>query len=142
MRPVAEPGPAVAEHPRIAVAVGAETPAHAERVEQLRQRLHRVPVARVFVVVGDLLDRGVRLRVLQLEPRHEHPAASADCERERNRALGRDEEKAGVVVDVVRVEQDGAGDAPLLEPGGERLAALGELVLADPHSAGVLIRRA
>ena len=72
---LAEARAAVAEDPRIAVLVGAEPAAHAERTEQLGQRLQRVPLARVLVVRGDLLHGRVRLRVLDLEPRHEHPAA-------------------------------------------------------------------
>ena len=135
MRPLAEPRPAVAEHPRVSVVVGAKATTDAERLEQLAQRFHRMSLAGVLVVVRDLGDGGVRLRVLELEPRHEHPAASVGRERERDRPLRRNEEEAGVVVDVLRVEQHGAGEPAFLECRCERFAACGVLLLGDPHAA-------
>ena len=98
---------AVPEHPGIARVVGGEPAAHAERVEQLLQQRHRMPLARELVVVGDLGNSGVRLRVLELEARYEHPAAAVCGEHERDRPLGRDECEARVVHDVMRVEEDG-----------------------------------
>jgi hypothetical protein len=85
--------------------VGAEMIADAERAEQLDQRFHRMPLAGVFVVMRDLRHRRVRLRVLDLQPRHEHPAVAIDRKRERDRALRGDEREAGVVRDIVRVEE-------------------------------------
>src|SRR5207248_10015225 len=92
-------------------------------------------LARVLVVVRDFLDRGVRLRMLELESRHEHPAASVRPEREGDRTLGGDEEEAGVVVDVVRVEDDRAIEPALFELRGEPVAPGGELLVCDLHAA-------
>src|SRR5436305_1129007 len=82
VRPLAEAGTAIAEHPRVAVVVGAERAADPERVEQLAQALHRMPLARILVVVRDLGDGGVCARMLELEARHEHAAAAAGRQRE------------------------------------------------------------
>ena len=69
--------------------VGSEPAADPERREQVEQRLQRMPVAGVLVVVGDLLDGGVRGRVLDLEARHEHAAAAVGGEDERDgRSVG------------------------------------------------------
>src|SRR3954452_4751370 len=99
-------------------------------------------LARVLVVVRDLGHRGVRARMLELEPRHEHPAAAVGGERERDRTLGRDEVEAGVVVDVVRLEEHGAGEAALLQRRCECVAARGELLVGDLHAAGTSSRGA
>jgi len=72
-----------------------------------------MPLTGVFVVMRDLRHRRVRLRVLDLEPRHEHPSAAIDRERERDRALRGDEGEAGVVRDVVRVEEHATREAAL-----------------------------
>ena len=91
--------------------IGAETSRDAERLDEFAQLLHWVPVARVFVVVRDLLHCGVGLRVLELEPWHEHAAASVSGDCKRDRAFGRNEEEAREVVDVLRVEEHGAVEA-------------------------------
>jgi hypothetical protein len=138
---LAEAGPSIAEDPGVAVRVGTEWLAHGERVEQVAERLHRVTLARVLVVVGDLLHRAVRLRVLDLEARDEHPAVPVLREHEGNRTLGRDELEARVVEDVVRVEQHRAGEPALVEPLGEVLAARREFLLRDPHDSEETKRR-
>jgi hypothetical protein len=65
---------AVPEDPRVAVVVRANAVTNAEHAEQLDERLHGMPFARVLVVMRDFRDRGIRLRMLDLEPRHKHPA--------------------------------------------------------------------
>ena len=79
---LAERRDSVPEHPRIAVVVGAEPIVHAERAEQADESLQRSPFAGILVVVRHLGDGGVRLRMLDLEPRHEHPTATIDGEPE------------------------------------------------------------
>jgi hypothetical protein len=130
-RQLAERRPAVAEHPRVPVLVGSERSVRAERVEQLEERDHRVPLARELVVVRDLGHRRVRLRVLQLEARHEHAAPSVGRERERHRPLGRDEREARVVRDAMRIEEHAARAARRSELLGKRLAPRGEFLGCD-----------
>src|SRR5439155_16171875 len=80
----------------------------------------------------------------ELQPRHEHAAAAVCRDRHRDRALGRDEGEAGVVEDVVAVEEDGAGEAALPEPLRERVCPLLELFPAnrERHAARSLSRQA
>ena len=81
--------------------------------EQGAQGFHRVSLRWVLRVVGYVVDAGVRLCVLALEPGDEHPAPAFGVQDEGDRPLGRRERKAGVVEDVVRVEEDRAGEAVL-----------------------------
>ena len=79
----------------------------------------------------DLGHGGVRLRVLDLEARHEHAAPSVGGERERDRPFGRDEREPRVVRHVMRVEEDAAREIERLQPLGERVAPAGELLGRD-----------
>ena len=63
---------------------------------------------RVLGVIRDVVDARVRLRVLTLESGHQHAAFAVRTQYESDRALGGREREAGVVEDVVRVEEDGA----------------------------------
>ncbi len=81
--------PAIAEHPRVAVVVGAEPSANPESREELDERLHRMPLTGELIVVCDLGHRGVRLRVLELESRHEHaPRKSVEIANAIGRSVG------------------------------------------------------
>ena len=101
---------AVAEYPRIPVLVGAERVGDLHLGQQAPQRFHRVCLRRVLRIVGDMVDACVRLRVLALEARDEHPALALGVEHEGDRSLGGREREAGVVEDVVRVEEHRAGE--------------------------------
>src|SRR5436305_10418731 len=83
----------------------------------------------------NLGDCGIRLRVLDLEPGHEHPAASVDGEHERDRPLRGNEGEARVIGDVLLVEENAPRETALYELRRERLAACGELRRRDPHAA-------
>ena len=119
--------PLVAEDPRIAVLVGADLAADPHRGEEVGERGLGAGIARILVVVSDALDAGRAAGMLHLEPRDEHRRFALGRDGERDRALGGDEGEAGVVEDVVRIEEHRAGE----RRGGE--------VLAQPlDSGGVL----
>jgi len=73
-------GTAVTENPRIAVLVGAERTTNAHVVEQCAQRFHRMRFRRVLGIVGDVAYERIRLRVLALQPRHEHSSFAVGAE--------------------------------------------------------------
>ena len=108
----------VAEDPRIAVLVGADLAGNAHGGERIGQRMLRSRIARVLVVMGDALDAGRAARVLHLQAWHEHRPLALGRDRERDRPLGGNEREPGVVEDVVRIEEHGAGE----RRGGEVLA--------------------
>ena len=59
----------------------------------------------------DPVERGLGLRVLDLEPRDDECPLTVGAENERDRALRGREREAGVVEDVVGVEEHGAVEA-------------------------------
>ncbi len=73
--------------------------------------------------------------MLDLESRHEHAAATVRREHESDRPLGRDEREAGVVRDVLLVEEHAAREPALRETRRKRLASSCELLCRDPHAA-------
>ena len=84
---------------------------------------------RVLRIGLDPRERGLGARALHLELRHEHRRVAADALGVDHRPLIREEPEAGEVLDVVRAEEDVAGQAsapdvleqpfaPLLQLGG------------------------
>src|SRR5262245_49158220 len=89
----------------------------------------------ILRIVRDMLDECVRLCVLALQPRYEHPAFTVSIERERHRSLRRDECEADVVENVRRVEQHDTLELFFAGVARERGGALPVLGLVDPHAA-------
>ena len=84
-----------------------------------------------------MVDTRVRLCVLPLEPRDEHPAFAFGVQHEGDRTLGRRERKAGVVEDVVRVEEHCPGQlvfAQVLGKARQSLLVFG-LLDSEIHAA-------
>ena len=90
---------------------------------------------RILGIVGDVLDKRIRLRVLALESRHEHPALAVGVQRERHRPLGRDEREADVVQDVGRIEKHDAVEPFLARIRRELRRSLPVFRLFDLHAA-------
>ena len=108
--------PAVAEDPGVAVLIRADRPGEPSVGERSREHVLGRRVARVLEVVLDPVDRRPGLGVLDLEPGNHERSRSVRAEDERDRPLGRDEREAGVVEDVVRVEEHDPGESPLPAP--------------------------
>jgi hypothetical protein len=130
-RELAERRPAVAEDPRVPVLVRPDAVAQPERGDGGGDRLFRARVARVLEVVLDAVEHRLRLGVLDLEPRHDERALPVRAEHERDRPFSRDERKAGVVQDVVRVEEHDAAQVVVGECLEERGAPGAMLVGGD-----------
>jgi hypothetical protein len=77
------------------------------------------------------VEHRLRLGVLNLEARHDEGALPVRVHDERDRPLRRGERKAGVVEDVVRVEQDEPAQTRLATPFQQRVAAAAVLVRGD-----------
>ena len=110
-RHIAERRPPVAEDARIAVLVGADRAPDPEVVQDAREDRHRVLDPRVLRIGLDPLEVGLGARALDLELRHEHRRLAADALGIDHRPLVREEPEAGEVLDVVRTEEDVAGQA-------------------------------
>jgi hypothetical protein len=81
--------------------------------------------------VLDPVEDRLRLRVLDLEPRDDEGARPVRAEQERDRPLGRREREAGVVEDVVRVEEDDAREPLPDDPLQKGIAARAMLLGRD-----------
>jgi hypothetical protein len=111
---------------------------------------------RVLRIGLDPREGGLGARALHLELRHEHRRLAADALGIDHRPLVREEPEAGEVLDVVRVEEDVAGQAsapdvleqpfaPLLQlGGGDAAAGLGALFhhLLGRRRAGLALAEA
>ena len=125
---LAERRPAVAEDPRVAVLVGADPVAEAERLDRRGDRLLGTGIARVLEVVLDAVEDRLRLGVLDLEARHDERPLPVRAQDEGDRPLGGHEREARVVEDVVRVEEHDAAQAVVSDPLEERRAPCAMLV--------------
>ena len=135
----------VAEDPRVAVLVGADRPPQAELGERRRENGLGTWIAGVLEVVVDSIERRARLGVLDLEPGNDERPGAVGREDERDRPFGRDEREAGVVEDVVRVEEDDAGEPRCLHVLEQGIAARAMLLGRDRdrrgHRVGSLVPR-
>ena len=133
-RRVAECRPLVAEQTGVAVLVGADRIPDPEVGQDSRKDRHRVLDPRVLGIGLDPRERGLGARALHLELRHEDRRLAADALGVDHRPLIREEPEAGEVLDVIRTEEDVAGQAlppnvleqpfaPLLQLGGEDAGA-------------------
>jgi hypothetical protein len=121
----------VAEDPRIAVLIGADGSREIELGERPLEGCLRPRLAGVFEVVLDSVERGLRLRMLELEPRDDERPRAVGAEDERDRPLRRYEREAGVVEDVVRVEEDDARESRCLGIAEQRVAPRAVLLRCD-----------
>ena len=121
----------IAEHPGIPVLVGSERVLHAHLGQQAAQRFHWMRLRRVLRVIRDVVDARIRLRVFAFKAGHQHAALALGTQDERDRALGGREREAGVVEDVVRVEEDGPGEPVLAQVLGQARQPLVVLSLLD-----------
>ena len=108
---IAERRPLVAEDPRVAVLVGADRVPDPEVVDHAGEDGHGVLEARVLRIGLDPCEVGFGARALDLELRHEHRGLATDALRVDHRPLVREEPEAREVLDVVRSEEDVAGQA-------------------------------
>ena len=115
--------PPVAEDPGVAVLIRADRAGEPGVGERSRERVLGRRVARVLEVVLDPVDRRPRLGVLHLEPGHHECSQSVGADDERDRSLGRREREAGVVEDVVRVEEHDPGETRCLRLAEQDVAA-------------------
>jgi hypothetical protein len=81
--------------------------------------------------VLDAVQRRLRVRVLELEARHDEGTLPVCAEDEGDRPLRRHEGEADVVEDVAGVEEDGAGETVGREPLEERVAPRAMLLGGD-----------
>ena len=109
-RELRERRPAVPEDPRVAVLVCTDRPGEAQLGRASSRGRLGTGVARILEVVLDPVERRLRLCVLDLEPGNDERARPVGAEDECDRPLRRHEGEAGVVEDVVRVEEDDAGE--------------------------------
>ena len=138
-RRIAERRPLVAEDAGVAVLVGADSVPDPEVGQNAREDPHRVLDSRVLRIGLDPREGGLGAGALHLELRHEHRRLAADALGIDHRPFTREEPEAGEVLDVVRTEEDVAGQAiapdaleqrfaPLLQLGGRDAGAgLGSL---------------
>ena len=70
-----------------------------------------------------MVERRLRLGMLDLEPRHDQRSGPVRAQNERDGALRRHEGEPGVVEDVVRVEEHDSREACPLSLGEQRIAA-------------------
>ena len=80
--------------------------------------------------MADALDARRTTRMLHLEARHEHRPLTLDRDGERDRPLGGNECEAGVVEDVVRIEENRARE----RRGGKVLAQPLDATRHAPHA--------
>ena len=86
---------------------------------------------RVLRIGLDARECGLRARSLDLELRHEHRRLATDALGVDHRSLVREEPEAGEVLDVVRIEEDVAGQAIAPSALEQALAPLLELAGTD-----------
>ena len=90
----------------------------------------------VFQVMLDALDDGFRFRMLEFQAGDEHAGLAVGVHAEGDGAFGGDEGEAGVVEDVVAVEEDNAGEFLGVEVVAEAVEALLVFGVGDGEGGG------
>src|SRR3954447_19567686 len=99
-------------------------------------------LSRILRIVRDLLHERICLRVLALEPRHQHPAFAVGVEREGHGALGWDKREADVIQHIGGVEEDDAVEPRVARVRGKARGAFAVFGLLDLHAARSFSRQA